>query len=66
MDLKIALMIAPGEAGVAETHSWRLKEVQTVEQAVEFLMARISPFLGAQTSLENAPARARRKRGEEE
>jgi hypothetical protein len=61
MDLKIALSIAPGEAGVAETHSWKLKEVQTMDQAEEFMRARLERFLGTQTNLMKIPVKRRER-----
>jgi hypothetical protein len=61
MNLKIALMVAPGESGVSETHSWMLKEVQTTEQAIEFLVECLAPFLGQQANLENVPVKRKRK-----
>lgn len=51
MDLLIAVRIAPGEGGMAERHSWTLKEVKTVAQCLEFVRTAVRPFVGSQQDL---------------
>jgi hypothetical protein len=51
MDVRLALRVGPGESGVAETHTWLLKEAKTVNQVLEFVRAKVHPFLGSQAEL---------------
>jgi len=62
MDLILALRIASGESGIAESHTFRLKEVQHLEQAVEFLTKHIGPLLLPQTSLVNVREKRRHEK----
>lgn len=51
MDLVVSIKIAPGEGGMAERHTWTLKEVQTTRQCLDFVEVAVAPFTGAQQEL---------------
>jgi hypothetical protein len=54
MNVKLVIQVAPGEEGMAESHSYTLKEAKTTSQVLEFVDARVRPFLGSQTTLQVA------------
>lgn len=51
MDVSLSVRVAPGESGVLETHTWKLKEAKTTNQVLEFVRDKIKPFLSQQTEL---------------
>jgi hypothetical protein len=52
MDISLSVRVAPGETGVLESHTWKLKEAKTVSQVLGFVRHKIKPFLGDQSTLE--------------
>jgi len=54
MNVKLVIQVAPGEEGMAESHSFVLKEAKTTEQVIEFVEVRVRPFLGSQKTLHAA------------
>ena len=51
MDVRLTVRTGPGEQGVAETHTWTLKEAQTTTQVLDFVRSKVRPFIGMQTDM---------------
>jgi len=61
MNLRITLQVTPGEEGMAESHTYLLKEVKTVSQCTKFLYSIVSPFIGEQADLADLPVKREEK-----